>query len=306
MTLKQIGIDVTLPAARALVRYCPWQPARRFAWDRCVSPFYAWRDHRFEAKTDFGATMAGNTGDLIQKYVYYFGSWEPNISRWIASRLNPGDTFVDVGANVGYFSLLAASRTTASGRVIAIEACPEIFAQLQDNCRRNSYTNIRAINVAASDQPGTLRLYRGGNENGGSTTTIATAEGGQSYSDITALPLSGILSPEECSRMRLIKIDVEGAEYNVLKGAAPIFEHAPQNLEILVELHPTLLAAQNKTIKDVFQLMSSHGFHVYCFPDFCSTGSYFNGTRPVQLQRMRRPSDVIESVVFSRVDRDHL
>src|SRR5512143_1069818 len=85
-----------MSAARAWIRYSPTNKGKRWLWDR----FY-WRSRVFACKTRFGMHFTGDTRDLIQRYIYYFGVWEPNATRWLCSKLKPGDCFIDVGANVG-------------------------------------------------------------------------------------------------------------------------------------------------------------------------------------------------------------
>jgi len=110
------------------------------------------RDHRFVTRTIYGFRCAGTTQDLIQRYIYLFGVWEANLSSWIRSALKPGDVFVDVGANIGFFSLLASQIVGSEGRVVSIEPSPTIFAQLTANVALNRVGNIRLVNCAASDQ----------------------------------------------------------------------------------------------------------------------------------------------------------
>ena len=97
--------------------------------------------------TRFGGVMQGNTQDLIQRYLYWFGVWEPQLTCWIKSRLPPRRVFVDVGANIGYYSLLAASLVGDDGQVVAIEASPSIYRLLCNNLEL-----IRAI-----ERPNCLR-----------------------------------------------------------------------------------------------------------------------------------------------------
>src|SRR4051794_26991463 len=87
--------------ARAWIRYAPSSFGKRWLWARC------WRHYAFRSRTIFGAKITGDTADLIQRYIYFFGVWEPDITAWLRSALKPGDCFVDVGANIGYYTLLA-------------------------------------------------------------------------------------------------------------------------------------------------------------------------------------------------------
>ena len=138
-----------VPLVRAYIRYCPVKRGKVFVWTRIVEPYIAWQPHAFRARTVFGAHLEGDSQDLIQQWVYYFGVWEPVLTRWIRRTLRRGDTFVDVGANIGYFALLASKSVGPAGRVVAIEASPTICASLQRNVASNGARNVRVVNAAA-------------------------------------------------------------------------------------------------------------------------------------------------------------
>lgn len=190
------------------------------------------------ASTYFGARLRCDPVDVIQRMILYFGVWEPDVSRTIERNLNAGDVFVDIGANIGYDSLLAASRVGATGRVVAIEPLPRTFARLQDNLARNEFaSNVRAVNVAVSDRPEKVDLYGFGADNIGLTTTLASRDGSFICS-VDALPLQQILTPEERQRLRLIKIDVEGAEAPILRDILSQLTDYPPTMDIVVEASP--------------------------------------------------------------------
>jgi precorrin-6B methylase 2 len=94
--------------------------------------------------------MKGDAKDIIQQYIYYFGVWEPRITGWVSRHLAPGDTFIDVGANIGYYSLLASPLVGKTGTVVAIEASPRTFDDLLFNLELNNVSNVRPVNVAVS------------------------------------------------------------------------------------------------------------------------------------------------------------
>ena len=181
-----------VPLARTYVRFAPFGSGKRAFWTRVVDPYLAWHPHRFVARTVFGSRIAGDTRDILQQYIYYFGVWEPHLTDWIGRRLAPGDAFVDVGANIGYFSLLASKLVGESGRVVAIEPSPTIFGVLASNLARNRAHNVRAVRVAASDSAGMLRLFQGPDSNLGRTTLLAD-EGFEFACMVKAAPLVAIL-----------------------------------------------------------------------------------------------------------------
>jgi FkbM family methyltransferase len=293
---------VTLPA-RWYVRNTPWpQGTRRLV--KAVDINQRVRPHRFRTKTRFGFEMSGSTEDMIQRYIYVFGVWEPHLTSWVQSRLKPGDTFIDVGANIGYFTLLAASCVGQDGWTVGIEASPSIFGLLKENLGRNKFDDrVRAVNMAASDRDGTLTVYSGHFGNVGTTTMVPSDEL-QIETTISAKPLSEILTEREIAGARLIKIDVEGLEGPVVRGFLPVLEQCRQDVEIILEVNgqPT---PEGETTADTVGQLTERGFHTYEILNDYHENSYLRAIGAPQLPRrihqaaaLERPADLI----FSRVD----
>ena len=142
-------------------------------WDRVVRPHILWRSFPIEARTRFGARFEGGFPDAVHSAVYFFGVWEPAVTRLYHDALRPGDIVIDVGANVGLHTLLAARLVGATGRVHAIEASPWIFARLLRNLAANRAANVRAYNMAATAVAGPVSVYLHDETNLGGTTIIA-------------------------------------------------------------------------------------------------------------------------------------
>lgn len=213
--------------------------------------------------TQAGDQFRCHPPDLIQMYLWIFGIWEPDLTHFIRDRLKPGDAFIDVGANIGYFSIIAAACVGEHGKVAAIEASPLVFDALNESIATNGGPrNIRAINKAAAAQPGTLTIYSGPQHNIGLTTTVAR-RGMTGSSTIDALPLDNLLTPDEVHQARLIKIDVEGGEVDVLAGMGRVIREAPPHVELLVELSPMWWRDQSARPIDVLRPLLDAGFHVY-------------------------------------------
>ena len=290
--------DALTPAARAWIRYAPVSAGKPWLWKT-----FHWRPRQFECRTRFGGRITGNTEDLIQRHLYYFGTWEPNISSWIAASLRPGDCFVDIGANIGHYSLLASRIVGASGRVVAIEAAQWIHALLDRHVALNRRKNIRTVQVAASATRGTVKLYPGSPGNIGKTTTVqGTLPPGKDREpvDVRALPLADILSADEVLQTRIIKIDVEGAELQVLRGLAPLLSRMRADLEVAMEISPTLMPDAEAARAEIFSVMQAHGFSAYVFDNDYGVETYLRrGTtrRPVRLadEHIESQSDVLFS-----------
>ncbi|MYS71579.1 FkbM family methyltransferase, partial [Streptomyces sp. SID5926] len=132
------------------------------------------REHPRRAVVELpsGGRFAVDTQDLIQRYLYLFGAWEPHLTAWLRRRLRPGDGFVDVGANIGVFSVLAARLVGDAGRVVAIEASPDVHRRLVGNARLNGLGNIRALNAAVSDRTRTLTFALASSRNTGANSIV--------------------------------------------------------------------------------------------------------------------------------------
>jgi FkbM family methyltransferase len=146
------------------------------------------------------------------------GDYEIHVSRLIDSILRPGDGFLDIGANLGYFSLLAAKAVGGSGHVYAIEPNEHNVKLLEAGKRANGFENITTMQVAASDRAETLFLHA--TVGNGSTSALDTANP-FSARTVPGLPIDDLLASRK-TPVSLIKIDIEGYEFIALKGAARV------------------------------------------------------------------------------------
>jgi len=256
-----------------------------------------------------GARFQCRLPDMIQTYLYLFGVWEPDLTAFIASRLRPGDTFVDVGANIGYHTLLAARKLAGEGRVVAIESSPKIFRLLGESLAENgSPSDVRTVNRAASDAIGELSLYEGPEKNIGLSTTVSS-RGLPSEGTISAAPLADLLEPEEIATASLVKIDVEGAEVAVLRGMKAFLDQCPNDVEVVVELSPLWWTERSQSPQDVLQPFVAAGFNVYEIDNNLWPWRYL---WPEAVRRPRRVRTPLTKpvkrldLVLSRVDADEL
>lgn len=271
-------------------------PAARFAF-RAYNKALRKLKPEHLATTYFGARIHCNPLDLIQRMILHFGVWEPDVSRVIEQNLAPGDVFVDVGANIGYDTLLASSRVGSAGRVVAIEASPRTFALLQRNLAANeASSNVRAVNAAVSDKPGTLELYEINAGNIGAATTLAS-RGGTLMASVEALPLDRILTPDERSRLRLIKMDVEGAEPPILRHLLERLSTYPATMDIVVEATPD---DDPEAWRNVFDRMLAAGFTAWAIDNDYELEWYLRWRRPSPLQRIDAMPERQQDLLFTR------
>ncbi|WP_107058963.1 FkbM family methyltransferase [Streptomyces sp. NRRL B-1347] len=300
--------EVLATLGRRYVRDAPGTFGKAALATRYLNPWL--REHPRERVVDtvFGARFAVDTRDLIQRYLYLFGVWEPHMSRWLRGRLRPGDVFVDVGANIGYLSVLGAQLVGAGGRVVAVEASPEFHRRVLLHRELNGCDNIRAVNAAVSDRRQKLTFVLASAHNMGANSVVPWDGPVASRFETDAVPLPELLEPDEIARARVIKVDVEGAEGSVVRGLAPVLDRLRPDAEIAVEVTPERMAQLGDSVEELLDTMRAHGFHTYRLLNDYAPGSYpaavrYAGEGPA---RWRGPVRGETDLIFSRVDAEAL
>lgn len=186
-----------------------------------------------EMQTDYGFRISGNTRDMVGRYIYTFGKWEPSLSAFVRSRVDSNTHFHDLGTNIGYFSLLAAS---LGAKVNGFDASPEMAAACQRNLDRAGLPG-RVQNVAIAAEHGELILYdRSGPTNTGSRSVIKT-ENAKVHAKVKAAPLNALIELDP-SAYNFFKIDIEGAERPVLDEVlAWLIKNPDAPATIVAEIH---------------------------------------------------------------------
>ncbi|MGW4546854.1 FkbM family methyltransferase [Streptomyces violaceorubidus] len=275
---------------------------------RWLNPWLREHPRRAVVEARSGDLFAVDTQDLIQRYLYLFGVWEPHLTGWLRRRLRPGDGFVDVGANIGVFSVLASRLVGDGGRVVAIEASPDLHQRLVRNTRLNALGNVRALNAAVSDRPRTLTFALASARNTGANSIVPYDGPVESSFRTEARPLPELLDAAEIATARVIKIDVEGAEGSVVRGLAPVLGALRSDVEITVEVSPERMARLGDRADDLLAVMREAGFHVYRLANDYAPGSYpaaLSGA-PRAPVRLRGPVTEESDLVFSRTDAERL
>jgi FkbM family methyltransferase len=156
---------------------------------------------------------------------YAAGTTEPLVQEALAAHLEPGAVFYDIGANVGFFTLIAARLVGPGGWVRSFEPHPETAEVLQHNLTVNNFENVEIVRAAVGAEPGTGKIA------GNMPLTFHLADEGVEVPVVTLDEVVASYPPT------LIKIDVEGAEIDVLKGAEQtLLEYRPV---IVCEVHAT-------------------------------------------------------------------
>jgi FkbM family methyltransferase len=205
-----------------------------------------------EVKTSRGHTLIMDPADqIITQAVRNTGKWEENVAQAIERHVGPGDVFVDIGAHVGYFSVMAAS---LGAHVIAIEANPRYADMLKRNLWANVGGDFEVVSIGVSNNPGSAFLRADPRFVGHPSAAY--------LNDVSGLPveterLSVILGN---TRPDVVKLDIEGLEYAVLKDSLDVLD---QTRVVIVEASASQCERYDTTIEALVDLLQDYfGFYV--------------------------------------------
>lgn len=176
--------------------------------------------------------MWADPGEWVGQYIYATGRYEESTVALMSRLLGPGDSVVDVGANVGYLTLLAARLVGPTGSVIAFEPLPQARAWLERNVALNRFAHVTVRGEAVADRSATVSLVVGPAHHTSTSSLMAPAHGGDRI-EVACTRLDDAV-PEK-ARVTLIKVDVEGAEHLVLLGATRVLGACAPH--VIVELN---------------------------------------------------------------------
>ena len=183
------------------------------------------------AKLKCGAKIIVNPQEFLGRSVYYAGEWDHKVTWVIRRLLRPGDTFIDIGAHCGITALSAASIVGSSGTVYAFEPQPDLADLMDQSGRLNGFSNLRVHKVALSNEDGEGILFIPW---GKQIYGTFLERPGHSSIKVTKVNSGSFLNSIDGVHVRLIKIDVEGHEYEVLRGAEDFLLRSPPDA-ILIE-----------------------------------------------------------------------
>jgi FkbM family methyltransferase len=217
-----------------------------------------------------GGSMQLDIGEKTQRQIFSQKMFEAGVSRFVLTTLREGDIFVDVGANVGYFTILSAPIVGKRGKVIALEPEKKNFAALARHAKGNGYGQIALYNCAAGAEAGTLTLNINPlNHGGNSLVPFATYASGQErysaeeirsrysadelFEEVEVRTLDDLLEEQGIAQVAILKIDVEGFEASVLAGAREMIRRKA--------VHHIICEVNNDTEREsIFALFAENGY----------------------------------------------
>lgn len=221
------------------------------------------RDGYVEASAaPFDLRFVGPSADCITRHIYRQGAHEPGISRYVVDhvRLQPGEIAIDVGANIGWYSVLLARLAAPGARILAFEPDPATYQLLQTNIAANGATQVTALNLALGEAPGTAMLHRYKASNNGRHSLSPSSPDAYGTCEVPVQTMDSVCQAQGLAghRVRLLKVDVEGFEYFVLCGATEVLRRCDS---ILLEFN------RGEHTEALVRLLAGAGFSASAFMD---------------------------------------
>ena len=187
----------------------------------------------FSLKANFRCSIR----DVLGRHLYKYGMHEPENSEFLlkAIKLGDKDVAIDIGANLGWYSVLLNRVSESGSLVFAFEPDPNNFELLEFNVTKNDCSNVKAFNKAISNKSETLSLYKYPEKNLG-RHSLLPQKGAQEI-EVNTVCLDEFLDAELHSKVKFIKIDIEGYEFYALRGAIDILKCCPM---VMMEFSPHL------------------------------------------------------------------
>lgn len=185
--------------------------------------------------------------------------FEPCETRLFDEQLQEGDVVLDVGANIGYYTLLAARKVGAKGRVYAFEPDPTNFSLLRRNVELNGYSNVTLVNQAVGETSGYLKLYLS-DVNAGDHRTYESA-GNRRAITIPCTSIDDYFKGQE-RKLDFIKMDIQGFECRALRGMRDTLESCG-DLKLTAEFWPYGLVRAGDSPRELIRLLELNRFKLY-------------------------------------------
>jgi len=199
----------------------------------------------------------------LARYLFaeIIAKWEP--LKILKPKKN--DVVIDIGANTGYYALRLSSLVGKDGKVIAIEPDLQTFNTLTKNCELNNILNVNIHNIAISNSNGEITFHQSLFHSGTSSMFVNEEDKSEMNEVIVKTATLDDLIKEKYDKIAWIKIDVEGAELEVLKGSSNVLAKTEN---IIIEVHEHILKQNNENSNEILEILKKNGFKITLLNDF--------------------------------------
>lgn len=228
-----------------------------------VNRFMLGRKHLVGTATRYNnIKIRFSTPDGGGREIYKKGYYEPDLSDYLLKHLSfsEGDIILDVGANVGWYSVLLSTQLAPGATIYAFEPDPDNYACLRWNLEKNKCTNVVPVQQGIAEQSGTKYLHQYKSSNPGRHSMLAINPGPAIAVETVSFNEFIDHNHLDVSRIKLLKIDIEGYEYFAFRGGSKLLERVPV---ILAEFSPGYMRKGGLDPAELIHLLSDYGYTPY-------------------------------------------
>jgi FkbM family methyltransferase len=217
-------------------------------------------------KTVFpGVCMILYRGEILSKAIF-IGNFERQEIKFLSKIVRPGDTFIDIGSNIGYYTVIAARLVGARGKVIAVEPVKKTFDRLNRNIQLNHFKNVSPYRLALSSTDGILpmNVSQDGYDAWNSLTKPAR---GDAYvvEEVQTQKIDEFVRTNHIDGIvKMVKIDVEGWESELIKGGSEFFARLTSPI-LQIEFNETALNSAGSSARQLFEQVIAFGYQFYAY-----------------------------------------
>jgi FkbM family methyltransferase len=258
-----VYVALTWPSSRSRTDQAssrPFSPPLRPA--SLVPPYDGKEPFELKIKGMPGIKLYLDPNDLvITPTILVLGSWEPPETDWFLRIVKPGDTIVDAGANIGYYTVIGSRLVGDKGKVYAFEPDPTNFALLEKNVRLNGLTNVVPEQKALSNRKGALKLFIAA-ENKGDHRIYQPEGESRPAVEIEAVRLDEYFKDYKRG-IDVLKTDTQGADGLILEGMTGLLEGRKDGPSIFMEFWPHGLKGMGTDASELLKKLESYDYRFY-------------------------------------------
>jgi FkbM family methyltransferase len=234
--------------------------ARKISWDALN---YMVRGKKLKVRLSSGDSFIVRVGDQISRSVFSYGCYEPHLTSLVLPFLKPGMTVFDIGANIGYYTVLMARRVGPAGIVHAFEINEKVIDLLEENVQFANVGNVKIVKRAVAKTTGQREFFvpAAGDEAEGSLKKSERYEAVTTVK-VPSVSLDDYIQEKQIEKVDFIKIDVEGAEYEVFEGARNLLSSNEKPV-IMFEALDSVCMNFGVNWLDVVEKLKSFGYRIH-------------------------------------------
>ncbi len=230
-------------------------------------------------------------------FVVKDGYYEPYETAVVRKYVNPGAVVLDIGANIGYYTLICAGLAGPSGRVYSFEPAPENFALLEKNVKNNGYQNVILEQKAVSDRPGSMELFLSGENMGDHQIYKTSGRPARKSIKIKAITIDDYM--KEKGKADFIKMDIQGAETAAVAGMRK-FLNENRGVKMMMEFWPAGFKNFGSDPEIFLEMMGRMGFKFYDIISCTEDGKWEPSKAQDYINKYTPENDKHTNILFTR------